>query len=97
MTSKVVEANSGVFAAGLAVAPVTDWRFYGNVFGNVHLKQHCFNRINLDSIYTERYMLTPELNPGGYAQSAVSNMTGFENTRYLLVHGTGDDNGKLVM
>lgn len=42
-------------------------------------------------------MLTPELNPDGYAQSAVSNMTGFENTRYLLVHGTGDDNGKLVM
>jgi dipeptidyl aminopeptidase/acylaminoacyl peptidase len=29
MTSKVIEANSGIFAAGLAVAPVTDWRFYG--------------------------------------------------------------------
>lgn len=40
-------------------------------------------------------MLTPQLNPDGYAKSAVSNMTGFENTRYLLVHGTGDDNGKL--
>jgi hypothetical protein len=39
-------------------------------------------------------MLTPELNPGGYIQSAVNNMTGFENARYLLVHGTGDDNGK---
>ncbi|KAI8390805.1 dipeptidyl peptidase IV N-terminal region-domain-containing protein [Radiomyces spectabilis] len=73
LTSKVIEANSGVFAAGLAVAPVTDWRLY-------------------DSVYTERYMLTPELNPQGYEMSAVNNMTGFQNSHYLLVHGTGDDN-----
>ncbi|KAI8372414.1 dipeptidyl peptidase IV N-terminal region-domain-containing protein [Blakeslea trispora] len=73
LTTKVIEANSGVFSAGMAVAPVTDWRFY-------------------DSIYSERYMLTPEENPDGYAQSAISNMTGFEDTRYLLVHGTSDDN-----
>ncbi|KAI7905249.1 dipeptidyl peptidase IV N-terminal region-domain-containing protein [Cokeromyces recurvatus] len=73
MASKVIEANSGLFVAGMAVAPVTDWRFY-------------------DSIYTERYMLTPELNPQGYATSAISNTTGFENVRYLLIHGTGDDN-----
>lgn len=31
MTAKVLEANSGLFAAGLAVAPVTDWRFYGKL------------------------------------------------------------------
>ncbi|KAG0169048.1 hypothetical protein DFQ30_004041 [Apophysomyces sp. BC1015] len=73
MTTKVLEANDGVFGAGLAVAPVTDWRFY-------------------DSVYTERYMLTPELNNQGYIDSAVNNMTGFENAKYLLVHGTGDDN-----
>ncbi|KAI9274596.1 dipeptidyl peptidase IV N-terminal region-domain-containing protein [Phascolomyces articulosus] len=74
MTSKVLESNDGVFAAGMAVAPVTDWRYY-------------------DSIYTERYMLTPQLNPEGYEQSAVNNMTGFNNANYLLAHGTGDDNG----
>lgn len=32
MASKVIEANSGVFTAGLAVAPVTDWRFYGKLY-----------------------------------------------------------------
>lgn len=47
-----------------------------------------------DSIYTERYMSTPQLNPHGYETSAVNNMTGFENVKYLLAHGTGDDNGK---
>jgi dipeptidyl aminopeptidase len=47
----------------------------------------------LDSIYTERYMLTPEMNADGYTQSAINNMTGFNNAQYLLVHGTGDDNG----
>jgi dipeptidyl aminopeptidase/acylaminoacyl peptidase len=29
MTSKVVEADDGVFSVGMAVAPVTDWKFYG--------------------------------------------------------------------
>ncbi|KAI7861802.1 hypothetical protein BDF14DRAFT_246986 [Spinellus fusiger] len=37
-------------------------------------------------------MLTPQLNPQGYESTAVNNMTGFENAKYLLVHGTGDDN-----
>lgn len=42
-------------------------------------------------------MLTPQLNPDGYAQSAVNNMTGFQDTNFMLVHGTGDDNGKLYI
>jgi dipeptidyl aminopeptidase len=39
-------------------------------------------------------MKTPELNSVGYENSAVNNMTGFRNAKYLLAHGTGDDNGK---
>ena len=37
-------------------------------------------------------MSTPSLNPGGYANASISNMTGFHNINYLLAHGSGDDN-----
>lgn len=45
-----------------------------------------------DSIYTERYMNLPELNPGGYVNASISNVTGFHKVDYLLAHGSGDDN-----
>lgn len=46
-----------------------------------------------DSIYTERYMLTPQSNPSGYADTAISNVTALsQNVRWLMMHGTGDDN-----
>ncbi|CEQ43140.1 SPOSA6832_05038, partial [Sporobolomyces salmonicolor] len=45
-----------------------------------------------DSIYTERYMSTPKLNPGGYANSSVSRMDGFKHADFALAHGSGDDN-----
>ncbi|KAH9429719.1 hypothetical protein MCOR02_009456 [Pyricularia oryzae] len=58
----------------MAVAPVTDWRFY-------------------DSIYTERYMLTPQQNEDGYTKSAVHNVSALaSNKRFLLMHGASDDN-----
>jgi dipeptidyl-peptidase-4 len=45
-----------------------------------------------DTIYTERYMRTPQENPEGYERGAV--LTYAERLRgsLLLVHGTGDDN-----
>ncbi|CDZ97247.1 dipeptidyl aminopeptidase [Phaffia rhodozyma] len=49
-----------------------------------------------DSVYTERYMLTPEQNQAGYAAGGVNNMTGFQNVDYLLAHGSGDDNVHLA-
>ncbi|KAG0222716.1 hypothetical protein BGX31_008912 [Mortierella sp. GBA43] len=44
-----------------------------------------------DSIYTERYMNLPSVNLKGYETTAVTNMTGFNSSEFLLVHGTGDD------
>jgi len=45
-----------------------------------------------DSIYTERFMLTPQENPTGYDNnSPLSHVDGLKG-KFLLVHGTGDDN-----
>ncbi len=47
---------------------------------------------NYDTIYTERYMSTPQLNPDGYksgsAMTHVENLTG----KVLIMHGMLDDN-----
>ncbi|KAK2007275.1 hypothetical protein LZ32DRAFT_57713 [Colletotrichum eremochloae] len=74
-TLKTLEMDAGrTFSYGMAVAPVTDWRFY-------------------DSIYTERYMRTPQLNPSGYDQTAVANVSALaRNVRWLMMHGVADDN-----
>ncbi|KAJ5162294.1 hypothetical protein N7492_007686 [Penicillium capsulatum] len=75
MTLKVLEQDAGhTFRYGMAVAPVTDWRYY-------------------DSIYTERYMHTPDHNPSGYDNATISDAAALgANTRFLLMHGVADDN-----
>src|SRR6266568_321056 len=45
-----------------------------------------------DTIYTERYMRTPEENPTGYDESASLTYADSLKGGFLLVHGTGDDN-----
>uniref|UniRef100_A0A671T5U3 Dipeptidyl peptidase 4-like n=1 Tax=Sinocyclocheilus anshuiensis TaxID=1608454 RepID=A0A671T5U3_9TELE len=46
-----------------------------------------------DSIYTERYMLTPAENQAFYDNSTVMERAkNFKSVQYLLVHGTADDN-----
>jgi dipeptidyl aminopeptidase/acylaminoacyl peptidase len=65
--------HSTKFAAGIAGAPVTDWR-------------------NYDSIYTERYMGTPQDNPQGYDASSVVKAAKNLHGRLLLLHGEMDDN-----
>lgn len=74
-TLKTLEQDAGAtFRYGMAVAPVTDWRFY-------------------DSIYTERYMLTPQQNEKGYDGTAVGNASALaQNVRFLIMHGVADDN-----
>ncbi|PHH77566.1 hypothetical protein CDD82_3462 [Ophiocordyceps australis] len=74
-TLKTLELDAGrTFSYGMAVAPVTDWRFY-------------------DSIYSERYMDTPQANPDGYAASRISNASALAmSERFLVMHGLADDN-----
>jgi dipeptidyl-peptidase-4 len=45
-----------------------------------------------DTIYTERYMGTPQNNPEGYKASAPLNQAENLKGKLMLVHGTGDDN-----
>lgn len=45
-----------------------------------------------DTIYTERYMGTPQENPGGYDRTSAQAYVRGLTATYLMVHGTGDDN-----
>jgi len=45
-----------------------------------------------DTIYTERFMLTPAENPSGYDDNSPFNYPELLKGNYLLVHGSGDDN-----
>lgn len=73
MTLLSMEKGGELFKAGIAVAPVTSWRFY-------------------DSVYTERYMRTPQENPEGYDDNSPLTHAGNIKGRLLIVHGTADDN-----
>ncbi|MFL1013069.1 S9 family peptidase [Flavisericum labens] len=45
-----------------------------------------------DSIYTERFMTTPQENPSGYDDNSPINHVDKLKGDFLLVHGSGDDN-----
>jgi dipeptidyl-peptidase 4 len=47
---------------------------------------------NYDSIYTERYMNTPQENPKGYKETSVVAAAGNLHGKLLIVHGLMDDN-----
>jgi len=47
---------------------------------------------NYDTIYTERYMGTPQNNPGGYKNSSPVNFAKDLHGKLLLIHGAIDDN-----
>ena len=73
MSSLAITKGADVFSAAVAVAPVTNWRFY-------------------DNIYTERYMRTPQENATGYDENSPINFTNRIKGKFLLIHGTADDN-----
>ncbi|SHI93262.1 dipeptidyl-peptidase-4 [Arenibacter nanhaiticus] len=45
-----------------------------------------------DTIYTERFMRTPQENPSGYEDNSPFNYPELLKGKYLLVHGSSDDN-----
>ncbi|EIA09635.1 S9 family peptidase [Flavobacterium frigoris] len=73
MSSNCLFKGNDTFKMAIAVAPVTNWRFY-------------------DSIYTERYMQTPQENASGYDDNSPINYVAGLKGKFLLIHGSGDDN-----
>ncbi|MEL1252786.1 S9 family peptidase [Flavobacterium sp. DGU38] len=73
MASNCIFQGADVFKMAIAVAPVTNWRFY-------------------DSVYTERYMQTPQENSSGYDNNSPINHVSKLKGKFLLIHGSGDDN-----
>ena len=73
MSANCLLKGNDVFKMAIAVAPVTNWRFY-------------------DTVYTERYMQTPQENPSGYDENSPINHVSKLKGSLLLVHGSGDDN-----
>ncbi|NVO31597.1 S9 family peptidase [Hymenobacter lapidiphilus] len=45
-----------------------------------------------DTVYTERFLKTPQENPGGYDENSPVKFADQLKGKLLLVHGTGDDN-----
>jgi len=73
MSSLCLFKGNDVFKSAIAIAPVTNWKWY-------------------DSIYTERYMRTPQENKDGYEDNSPINFVERLKGNYLLVHGITDDN-----
>jgi len=65
--------GEGAFSMAIAVAPVTNWRYY-------------------DNIYTERFQGMPQENPQGYDENSPVFWADKLQGKFLMVHGTADDN-----
>jgi dipeptidyl-peptidase-4 len=73
LSSLCITKGADYFKTAIAVAPVTNWRYY-------------------DNIYTERFMSLPQENASGYDDNSPINYVNKLKGKYLLIHGSGDDN-----
>jgi dipeptidyl-peptidase 4 len=73
LSSLCITKGADYFKTAIAVAPVTNWRYY-------------------DNVYTERFMSLPQENAKGYDENSPINHVDKLKGKYLLVHGSADDN-----
>ncbi len=73
MASLMISKGADVIKAAIAVAPVTNWKYY-------------------DNIYTERFLRTPSENKSGYEDNSPTNFVKNIKGKFLLIHGSADDN-----
>lgn len=73
MSTLCMTMGADYFKTGIAVAPVTNWRYY-------------------DNIYTERFMRTPQENASGYDENSPVSQVKKLKGKFLLIHGSADDN-----
>lgn len=73
MASLLISKGADYFKSTIAVAPVTNWKWY-------------------DNIYTERFLRKPQDNKSGYEDNSPVNFTKKIKGKFLLIHGSGDDN-----
>ncbi|MGE0566821.1 MAG: S9 family peptidase [Bacteroidia bacterium] len=73
MACNLITKGADYFKATIAVAPVTNWKYY-------------------DNIYTERFMRKPSENKEGYEDNSPVNHVKKVKGKFLLIHGSADDN-----
>ncbi|XP_052772583.1 prolyl endopeptidase FAP-like isoform X4 [Mya arenaria] len=76
LTSAVLGSPGNVFSCGVAVAPVTDWRYYDTFYSEKYMG------LPTEEDNLEGYN---SANISRYASN-------FRRSRFLIAHGTGDDN-----
>jgi dipeptidyl-peptidase-4 len=73
MASLMISKGADIIKTAIAVAPVTNWKYY-------------------DNIYTERFLRKPSENKSGYEDNSPTNFVKQIKGKFLLIHGSADDN-----
>jgi len=79
------------------------WSFGGHMSTNCLLKGNDIFKMAIavapvtswrfyDTVYTERFLRTPQENPTGYDENSPINYANLLKGKFLLIHGSGDDN-----